>query len=230
MKKFVERKNRILIIAESKGACFQTEKRRLHRMRQEVRNHLIKEYSNLKFKRQFTAIKYHFKHNSVDVNIFFDAYDDKMPSMSMILSYGGKYYYTSLNINNTEIRTEYLEKIPFVILNQILDESYHLNTFFADIEKHILEDNKIVINYERDICFTNTMKYSRSRNDLPFLYSLRNVKMSNDMLERLSETMGINREHLKKIQSVGYTIVRTADISKRKRLTAIIGNTSILIP
>lgn len=198
-------------------------------MRQEVRNHLIKEYSDLKFRRQSTAIKYHFKHNSVNVNIFFDAYDDKTPSMSMILSYDRDYYYTSLNINNTEVRTEYLEHIPSVILNQILDESNHLDAFFADIEEHILEDNRIVINYERDTCFVNTMKYSRSRNDLPFLYSLRNVKMSNDMLERLSETMGINRENLKKIQSAGYTIVRTADINKRKRLTAIIGNTGILI-
>lgn len=53
-------------------------------MRQEVRDHLIEEYSKLELKRQFTALKYHFKHNNVDVNIFFDAYDDRVPSMSMI--------------------------------------------------------------------------------------------------------------------------------------------------
>lgn len=198
-------------------------------MRQEVRDRLIEEYSKLELKRQFTALKYYFKHNNVDVNIFFDAYDDKVPSMSMILAYEKKYYYTSLNISNTEVRTEYLEKIPFVILEQILDENKHLNAFFADIEEHILNDVKIVINYERDICFINTMKYSRSRTDLPFLFSLKKVKMANDTLERLSETMGVEREILEKIQSAGFTIVRTDDVNKRKSLTAIIENSKISI-
>lgn len=198
-------------------------------MRQEVRDYLIEGYNNLEFRRQFTAIKYRFRYNNVDVNIYFDAYDDKAPSMSMILAYDRMYYYTSLNINNTEVQTEYLEKIPFAILNQILDESHQLNSFFAEIEKHILENNKIVINYEKDTCFINTMKYSRSRADLPFLQSLRKVKMQDNTLERLSETMGIDREILKKIQSEGFTIVRTDDIKKRKHLTAIIENTDILI-
>ena len=135
-------------------------------MRLEVRDYLIDEYNNLEFRRQFTAIKYRFRYNNVDVNIYFDAYDEKAPSMSMILAYDRAYYYTSLNINNTEVRTEYLEKIPFVILDQILDESHQLISFFAEIEKHILENNKIVINYEKDTCFINTMKYSRSRTDL----------------------------------------------------------------
>lgn len=198
-------------------------------MRQEVRDYLIDEYNNLEFRRQFTAIKYRFRYNNVDVNIYFDAYDEKAPSMSMILAYDRAYYYTSLNINNTEVRTEYLEKIPFVILDQILDESQQLISFFAEIEKHILENNKIVINYEKDTCFINTMKYSRSRTDLPFLQSLRKVKMPDNTLERLSETMGIDREILKKIQSEGFTIVRTDDIKKRKHLTAIIENTDILI-
>lgn len=198
-------------------------------MRLEVRDYLIDEYNNLEFRRQFTAIKYRFRYNNVDVNIYFDAYDEKAPSMSMILAYDKAYYYTSLNINNTEVRTEYLEKIPFVILDQILDESHQLISFFAEIEKHILENNKIVINYEKDTCFINTMKYSRSRTDLPFLQSLRKVKMPDNTLERLSETMGIDREILKKIQFEGFTIVRTDDIKKRKHLTAIIENTDILI-
>ncbi len=61
------------------------------------------------------------------------------------------------------------------------------------------------------------------------MQSLRKVKMPDNTLERLSETMGIDREILKKIQSEGFTIVRTDDIKKRKHLTAIIENTDILI-
>ena len=149
--------------------------------------------------------------------------------MSMILVYNREYYYTSLNINNSGIRKEYLEKIPPAILNQILDEGHHLNDFFENIERHILESNKIVINYEKDTCFTNTMRYSRTRKDLPFLQSLRKVRMKDDTLERLLETMGIDRKILEKIQSEGFTIVRTDDIKKRKHLTAVIRNAGILI-
>lgn len=199
-------------------------------MRQEVRDHLIRQYNNLDFKQPFTAIKYHFKYNNVDVNIFFDAYDNRTPSLCMILSYNKKYYYTSLNVNKTTVRTEFLVKIPPVILNQILNMHNHLDDFFEDIERHILGDNnKSVINYEKDVCFINTMKYSRSRTDLPFLFSLRKAKMTNDMFKRLSETMGIEKEILEKIQSAGFTIVRTDDVGKRKSLTAIIDNSAIFI-
>lgn len=200
-----------------------------HNMKEEVKNRLIVEYDNLKFKKKYTALKYHFKYNNVDVNIFFDNYDISAPSMIMILAYNRKYYYTSLNIKNVAIRTEYLEAIPLDILKQLLDENNHLDSFFKSVETHILSSDIYVINYEKDIFFANTMKYSRQRNDLPFLYSLRKTKMTNETLERLSETTGIDRAVLKKIQSEGFTIVRTDDVNKRKSLTAIIGNLTILI-
>ena len=200
-----------------------------HNMKEEVKNRLIVEYDNLKFKKKYTALKYHFKYNNVDVNIFFDNYDISAPSMIMILAYNRKYYYTSLNIKNIAIRTEYLEAIPLDILKQLLDENNHLDSFFKSVETHILSSDIYVINYEKDILFANTMKYSRQGNDLPFLYSLRKTKMTNETLERLSETTGIDRAVLKKIQSEGFTIVRTDDVNKRKSLTAIIGNSTILI-
>ena len=197
-------------------------------MRKQVRDHLIDEYDSLKVKCKFTALKYRFVHNEVNVNIYFDNYDG-IPSMSIILSYKNKYYYTSLNINNTKVRTEYLKKIPSDILEKLLDDNKHLNAFFEDIEEHILNNEKTVVNYKKDTCFTNTMKYSRSRKDLPFLYSLRKVKMSNDTLERLSETMSIDRSVLKNIQSQGLTVVRTDDVDKRKSLVAIIKGYTIKI-
>lgn len=198
-------------------------------MRQEVRDYLIVEYNKLELKSRFTALKFHFKHKNVNVNIYFDAYDDRVPSMCMILAYERKYYYTSLNIRNTGVQVEYLEKIPSVILKQIVDESNHLNAFFADIEDHILNDDKIVINYKRDVYFINTMKYSRLRKDLPFIHFLKKVKMGKNTLKQLSQTLGVEIEILKKIQSAGFTIVRTEDINKRKSLTAIIENCEISI-
>lgn len=198
-------------------------------MKKEVKERLINEYDGLKYRERYTALKYCFRYNGVYVNIFFDNYDKNVPSMSLILAYNNKYYYTSLNIKNTAIRTEYFRKIPLNILERLLDENNHLDGFFESIETHILNSKKSVVNYESDICFANTIRYSRSENDLPFLHSLRKTRMLNDTLEQLSEIMGIDRLVLRKIQSEGFTIVRTDDVNKRKSLKAIIGNLDIFI-
>lgn len=189
-------------------------------MRKEVKDHLINEYDSLKFKKPFTALKYKFEYNSVEVNVYFDNYDKYAPSMSLILAYNNKYYYTSLNIKNTAIRKEYLEAIHQDILEQILDKNRQLDSFFESIELHILNNKCIPINYNKDHRFTNTIKYSRGRTDLPFFHFLRRVNMSDDTLEQLAETMGIDRYILKGIQSEGFTIVRTDDVNKRKSLRA----------
>lgn len=50
-----------------------------------------------------------------------------------------KYYYTALNIDDTSIRTEYLNKIPIEILIQILVDS-HLMEFYNDcMQTYILQ-------------------------------------------------------------------------------------------
>lgn len=197
-------------------------------MKKEVRDHLISEYDSLMIKEQFTALKYHFSYKNVDVNIYFDNYDGDVPSLSMILAYNKTYYFTSLNINNIT-KAEYLKGIPEDTLKQLLDENNCLISFFESIESHILSGNKSIINYGKDTCFANTMKYSRPRSNLPFLYSLRKAKMPEKTLKLLSEPTGIDRLVLKKIQSEGFTIVRTDDFSKRKSLIAILDNSSISI-
>lgn len=191
-------------------------------MKQEVRDHLIAEYGNLKFQTKVTALKYKFEYKSVEVNIYFDNYDKNAPVMSLILAFSKEYYYTSLNIKNTSIRKEYLEDIPQNILEQILDENRKLDGIFESIETHILNNKGFPINYKKDVRFIKTMQYSRSRSDLPFFHFLRKVNMPNNRLEQLVETMGIDRNILEGIQSEGFTIVRTGDVNERKSLKAVI--------
>lgn len=87
-----------------------------------------------------------------------------------------------------------------------------------------------MINYINDNCFTNTMKnFNRSRSNLPFLYAIRKVRMSNKTLHKLYETMAIDIETLKKIQAENLTLVRTDDPKNRKSLTAILEDIAIKI-
>lgn len=198
-------------------------------MRIEVKDRLEKEYNKLKFKSLTTAIKYRYTYNEVNVNLYFDEYDEFNPSMSMILAYDKKYYYTSLNVKDTNLTKEYLERIPRCILEHILNADEKLDDFFNSIDEHILNGNYRVINYKKDTYFTNTVRFNRNRSNLPFLYTIRKVRMSDETLCKLYETMGIDRLTLEKIQDEKLTLVRTDDPEKRKSLTAILKGIAIEI-
>lgn len=193
-------------------------------MKLETKEKLLKEYQVLTHPKETTAIKYWFQYQSVNVNIFFDSYDDNNLNLSMVLIYEGSYYYTSLNINNLALTKEYLIEIPNNILKQLLDENNMLNNFFKSIEDHIASNNAKYINYENDIIFSNTIRYCKKnkRKDLPFLFGVRKVPMSNEMFNILNETMSIEYNILKKIQNNKMTIVRTSDPKKRKKITIIL--------
>jgi len=198
-------------------------------MKKETKNRLESEYNKLKYKELETAIKYRYMYNGVNVNLYFDEYDPDNPCMSMILSYEKEYYYTSLNVKDTNITKEYLEEIPKSILECILDFDAKLDGFFNSIDKHILNNDYCVINYKKDTYFVNTMKYNKNRSDLPFLHTIRKVRMTNETLCKLYETMGIDKEILKEIQNKGFTLVRTSDPERRKELTLILEGKGIVI-
>lgn len=168
-------------------------------MKIEVKDMLKNEYNKLKQKSSITAIKYQYTYNKVNINLYFDEYDKLNPSLSMILVYEKEYYYTSLNVKNTNVTKEYLEKILSCILERILNKDNKLDNFFNSIDKCILDNKCNVINYIKDNFFTNTMKFNRSCSNLPFLYAIRKVRMSDKTLCKLYETMGIDGETLRKI-------------------------------
>ena len=190
-------------------------------MTPKVKNKLIEVYDSLNYKYNKTCLKYYFDYNKVKVNIYFDAFDKASPSLIMILSFEKDYYYTPLNITNTNIKKEYLKKIPISILNQLLKNN-HLDDFFADIENHILSGKCRVISYTNDDIFTKTMNYCKNKTDFPFWQSMRNVRMSSKTLERLYVTSDISRNLLLEIQKRNMTLVKTKDPKRRKNLTLIL--------
>lgn len=191
-------------------------------MKLETKEKLLEEYSKLNFPKETTAIKYWYQYKLVNVNVFFDSFDENNPNLAIVLAYDKSYYYTSLNIKNTTISKEYLAKIPTNILGQILDENNTLDPFFSNIEEHIALNRAKWINYNDDKIFSNTLKYYKDRKDLPFLSGIKRVPMSNEMFNTLRQTMGIDKTILKKIQSNGMTMVRTSDPKRRKKLTIIL--------
>lgn len=97
-------------------------------------------------------IKYIFKFNSVNVNIYFDK---NIPNLSMILIKADNYS-SSLNILKLEINAQHLERIPFDILRYLLNNK--LDGFFIKVENFILENDCYITSYKKNPIFRNTMK------------------------------------------------------------------------
>lgn len=197
-------------------------------MKEQTRNKLLNDYSQLNFKRKSTCVKYRYDYNSVTVNLYFDAFDPDSNTLTMILSTKKNFYFTTLNVMNPRIRKEYLPKLPSIFLDKILVDN-ELDEFYKHMEDKILETPPITASYRRDTIFINTIKYQKDNIDLPFWWHLRKVSMSNDTLESLSERADISREILLKIQEQGFTLVRTGDIDKRRNLTLILDEHNITL-
>ena len=191
-----------------------------------VKEKLINDYNNLEFHIDDTFAKYHFTYNDVYVNIYFDAYDSQALSLSIILIYGMDYYYTSLNVDDTDTNVEYLHKIPLGILKRILVDR-KLDDLFDHLEEHILNNDPVVGRYSNDKLFSSTLKFSGKRKDLPFWKSIKHVRMSDETLNRLRVTSNISLSTLKTIQSKNMTLVKTQFPKDRKNIKMILDSKGI---
>lgn len=197
-------------------------------MKESTKKYLIEKYNSIPHKTKTSCLKFHYVYNGVHVNMYFDAFDKDSATFSIVLIMDKIYYYTPLNILNDEIKTEYLNILPPEILNKITVD-YHLNDFYENMERHLLEDRPYFNSYNTDKFFVNTIRYSQDSLDLPFWWHLRHVRMSDEMLNKLNARGDISLNVLRKIQDKGFTLVRTGDPIKRKELTMILDQEGIML-
>lgn len=193
-----------------------------------TKQYLIDLYNKLPYRNKDTCLKFCYEYNGVNVNLYFDAFDSYCISFSMILSFNKKYYYTPLNILETNQLSEYLPKINKEILQRILVDNKLENFFFVMQEKLLTREYK-VINYIKDTYYCNTLKFNNSEEDLLFLRYPKKVRMANNTLSKLYLKCNIPFNVLQKIQRSGYTLVRTNDPKLRTQLTFILNQIGITI-
>ncbi len=204
---------------------------RRRRMRQEVLNKLAQDYSKIYSKTVDRCVKYEFMFNGVGVSLYYDEFDEDSKSFIMILMYDKQYYMTSLNVTNSKIKKEYLPELPHVFFTLVLDDNKELDVFFEKIEENILNIEPIVISYSKDYRYLNAVNKYRSKGyeDLPFWWHIRKSRMTDTSIELLSKRSDISEDILRKIQNKNMTLVRTADIKKRKKLKLILDKEAILL-
>ena len=137
------------------------------------------------------------------------------------MRYEKNYYFTTLNVSNIEIPTQYLKEVPPDILSKILDDNKSLTSFFLCINEHVEINKPSIAKYSKDYTFLNALEYNKNEENKPFLFCLRRVRMKDETLSLLMKTMDIPVYILKLIQSNGMTLVRTDKIKYRKEITAI---------
>lgn len=196
-------------------------------MNRSVFEKLVKEYDSLDNKSKETCIKYNITIGDVKVNLYFDNYDIENPSLVMIIVYDGVFFFTNLSYSNGHFSNfiNFIDKSSddYRVICEIMDEDNSLNEFYAKIENHILNNNRIVTLYVKDKIFTNTMSYNKKANkELPFIQTIKKAKMSDEMYDFILETMGVSKDVLSRFRNSGYTFVRTGDPAKRSKISFLI--------
>mgnify|MGYP007056165702 CR=1 FL=1 len=196
---------------------------------------LKSDYESYIYKKNSGAacLKYHFQYNEVSINLYFDMFDIQLPSLSLVLIYNRNYYYTSLNVSQFDIPFQYLNKIPKEILVKILDSNRKLVDFFNKVNDELLVVMPVNASYDNDYDndynFSDVFKHTNNKENLPFLYCLRHQRMTDETLNLLKATMSIPDKILKAIQTHNMTVVRTANLKYRKKLTVILKEYNIAL-
>ncbi|MBX2078012.1 hypothetical protein I9T54_00465 [Campylobacter peloridis] len=190
----------------------------------DIKEFLKQKYLMLALKKPQDCLKLSYQYHQVKVNIYFDYYENTF-NLFLVLSYEKSYYFTPLNIDNLIVKNPYLNDVPKEILRQIL-ENGNLKDFYENMREHIIHDNIQESDYE-DYEFRNGLKSNKNNDKNPFFLCLRKTPMSENHLNFLNTQFNISKYILQKIRAKGYTIVTTADFSKRKSLTFILNDNKI---
>ncbi|MCR6577428.1 hypothetical protein [Campylobacter insulaenigrae] len=189
-----------------------------------IKEFLKQKYLMSTFKNIEDCLKLSYQYHQVKVNIYFDYYENTF-NLFLVLSYEKSYYFTPLNIDNLIVKNPYLNDVPKEILGQILDNG-NLKDFYDNMREHMIHDDVQKSNYE-DYEFKNGLKSNKNNDKNPFFLCLRKTPMSENHLNFLNTQFNISKYILQKIRAKGYTIVTTADFSKRKSLTLILNECDI---
>ena len=195
-------------------------------MNQSTFEKLINDYNNLQYKKVNTAIKYSGVFNKVYINIYFDTWDDENYNFQLILHNNKEYYLTNLNIVNGKFSSKYLIKLPRNIKQSILT-NHTLDSFHSKIEDIINKNQFYPINYSKDTLMVNTQKFNPPKEEM-YIRGLSHKNMTNNMYNWAQTNINISLKTLDLIKHSHLTLIRTNDITKRKKLKVILKKFNII--
>ncbi|WP_069636633.1 hypothetical protein [Campylobacter pinnipediorum] len=188
-----------------------------------IKEYLIKKYKEYTNQNINDCIRISYHYNKIRINLYFDAYDEDCPNLTIVLINNNVHYNSIINIDKLENETPYLPKITKELLSSILDKNQKLASFYNDLKNKILNSDFNIYSYANAHINKNT------RDDGLFLHHIRRTKMSDKQFERLIKLLNIDTKILRKIQASGKTIVLTPNYEKRKKLIVILEKENINI-
>lgn len=167
------------------------------------------------------SIKFQFRFKDINVSVYYDNFDEKVPVIFMILEHKKDTYLKNFNINNLETDNFSTKNIPQYILNElIVDDSL---AEFTDILNKVLSvsDEFSICEYLNDELYqmywnNKTLESDNIRAIKPFLFGIRRRTMQESHLSALYDALSIDMKSLKFLQSKEYTIITTKDPMNRK--------------
>ena len=167
-----------------------------------------------------TGMKFMYEFQGVEVSVYFDGYDEKIPVMILVLKYKDAYSFLPCNIHELSEETFVKYDIPDKIRTQLL----HQGTFSLFLESLIAEINTeqcIMRNYKADLRFKRLEQWEYEKSGMhPFFGGIVKGVMEDVYLERLHTCLTMSKEILRRIQQSGHTVITVERCKERKKLSS----------
>lgn len=167
-----------------------------------------------------TGMKFMYRFQEVEVNVYFDGYDEKIPVMILVLKHKDVYSFLPCNVRELSEETFAKYDIPEQMKAQLLNQqSFHL--FLDRLAHEIAAEECIIRNYKADLRFKRLEQREYQRYGMyPFFGGIVKGVMEDGYLEKLHTRMTMSKDVLRRIQQSGHTVVTVERCKERKKLAS----------
>lgn len=165
-----------------------------------------------------TVMKFIYDFQGVEVSVYFDGYDEKMPMLTLILKYKNQVNFLALNLYVLSEKSIECAEISEEIKEKLSKD----NSYEPFIERLFLElQNKEYVfrNYKADLPFKQVQREQYERyGTYPFFGGFEKGKMENEDMEFFYQRFTVPWELLEMLQKKGITIRTVEKCKERKKM------------
>lgn len=165
-----------------------------------------------------TCLKFMYYFNKMEVNVYFDGYDEDLPHLALLLKYQGEYSFLLCNIEKLSEKTFECSDIKEEIKEQMLCGG-SFQKFTECLMEQISTEEFILRNYKSDLAFKCFAKQGyEEKGILPFFGGFQKGNMRDWEVERFHSCFPISKEALLFAKKKGYKMITVYHCKDRKKI------------
>lgn len=174
-----------------------------------------------------TGVKYQFHLNQARTTIY---YNNRLDDSVVIIIESNDndkhhYYMNRLILGEDKVVKKYFKNIDFDILSKIMNGTNSLSFYFDKITDAITEGTPVNINMQMDTLYRRAVAHAKRNSKksgfAPFLRTTKQTKMTDEYLDYIHHTFGVENRDLRFLQSHNFTFQGTYEVENSLSKRAI---------